>query len=445
MNVSVKNAATEQAKQLAGAWGDAFELRQGELPTGNARLMGLRRAGLQFFLQHGFPTPKVEQWKFTNIAPLARSTFDWPTTATCAVAEARAMSGGGDVAARLVLVGGQMVLSLCEFNQLPEGVSIEPLEKTLATMPGWTNSWFKADFTQPADALIGLNTAFMRSGIVIRIPAGVTIERPIEILQLIPRDGMQSHPRVLVELGDGAELTLVENTAGGANSWLNAVTEIRMGAKSKLNFFRRQQSEPTAFITHHTTISQGAESELLALSLVEGAAKLRNSTHVRVEGENAKTNVHGVSLAADKHHADTTMLIEHIVPNTQAEATHRHVVTAGGHSVFQGKFHVHPNAQKTDAAMMNQNLMLSERGRIDTKPELEIYADDVKCAHGATCGSLDETALFYMTSRGIPKHEAQAMLVIGFLEDLLTHIQDTPTQVAFSRQIHGWMSTHNKG
>src|SRR5690554_256893 len=139
MNVSVKNAAAEQARQLAAAWGDAFELRQNELPTGSARLMGLRRAGLQLFLQHGFPTPKVESWKFTNIAPLARSNFDWPASATCAVAEARAMSGGGDVAARLVLVGGQMVLSLCEFNHLPEGITIEPLEKVLGTMPGWTS------------------------------------------------------------------------------------------------------------------------------------------------------------------------------------------------------------------------------------------------------------------------------------------------------------------
>lgn len=437
MVLSKHDRARAQGQKMAEAMASGLNLAT--LPAGSAQLQKLREKGLKSFLQSGVPTPSEEAWKYTNLAPLAKQNFE-NVGAPCATGDLAGLLRKGSYAGRIVTVNGHVSAELSDLSTLPEGVSLEPTANVLKTAPKWAENYFKADMKARENALTALNTALMADGFALRVAAGVKVQKPIDVLH-VTSGKEQAHIRCLFDVADGAEVTITETFSQHDSSWCNSVTEGKFGKGAKVRLYRRQDVASEAFLTTDSNFTLTEKTTLEALTLNSGGLRLVNTANIALNGEKAHVTYDGGCLTRNGRHGDSRVLVSHNAPNATADVTHRHVVGSDGHSIFQGKFYVAEGADGTDAKMMSQNLLLSDTGKIDSKPELEIYADDVKCAHGATCGNLNETALFYLQSRGIPALSAQAMLIEGFLEDLLSHVHDTHTHVAMSRQIHSWMQT----
>lgn len=255
-------------------------------------------------------------------------------------------------------------------------------------------------------------------------------------------DGQWLSPRLVIHVKSGEEVTVIENQSGKDAYWKNQVVQITLEQNAKLHHYRFIDEAAQGVLTSFTHVKIARDARYEALNFISGSGTLRNQIHAELQGENADCTLNGVNLLAGSQHADTTITIEHQAPHCTSNQTYKNIVTDKARGVFQGKVHVHRIAQKTDGYQLSNTLLLSPLAEMDTKPELEIYADDVKCSHGATTGQLDETALFYMRARGIPEKQARALLMQSFLRGALVNIKDSHILTRVDENFKGWLKSH---
>ena len=429
------------------AFVDDFDATRPGLPGADLSwLKDIREAGIERFSDLGLPTPKLEDWKYTRLRPLEDTVYQ-PITEEDGMAVIDHVPSllpdpGGRP--RLVFVNGRMRPSFWIVGDLPDGVHLEYLRDVLMHTPEWAEAHIgRLHGDAEGQSLVALNTAMMDSGFVLRVDAGVKVEQPLEVVFI---GGLTDHPvayfpRNLIVLGEGAEATVVKHYVGmGVGAYFaNTVTEIDIGEGARLNHYKVQAEtlDATHLSTTHVHVAKDATYEYFNLSI--GGRLSRNEVSVRLEGEGAHAGLNGAYLMRGSEHCDNTTMIEHLAPHTTCREIFKGVLDDQSRAVFQGRIIVRKEAQGTDGHQLCKTLLLSTGAEIDVKPELEIYADDVKCSHGATTGQIDETALFYLRSRGIPKALARNLLVQSFLGEALDEISNEEVRLAFTDKVLHWL------
>ena len=419
--------------------------RPGLPGAGLSWLKTLRQGGIERFNGLGLPTPKQEGWKYTRLKPLEDTLFQ-PVTdedGMAALDHVPSLLPDPGGRPRLVFVNGRMRPSFWIEGDLPEGVHLDCLRDVLAHTPDWAEEYLGQLTGDDAQAFVQMNTAMMDTGFVLRVEPGVVVEQPIEVVFIggLTNQPVAYFPRNLIVLGDGAQATVVKYHAGlGVGAYFaNAVTEVNLGPGSRLNHYKVQAEtrDATHLGTAHVRVAKDATYDSFTLSI--GGRLSRNEVLVRLEGSGAHAGVNGAYLMRGNEHCDNTTVIEHLAPHTTCREIFKGVLDDQSRAVFQGRIVVHKGAQGTDGHQLCKTLLLSTGAEIDAKPELEIYADDVKCSHGATTGQIDETALFYLRSRGIPEALARNLLVQSFLGEALEEIASENIREAFTSKILHWL------
>lgn len=395
----------------------------------------LRRRAFERFEQIGFPTTKEEDWKYTSVAPIVNGDFEPLATdvgdgASINIGELAGYTYPESKESQLVFINGRLTRTLSTLGNeiLRSGVVVADIVEALSGP--WEpilRDHLARGIDEEADAFIALNTAFMESGAFILIPASVKLESPLQLLFFTqpPTDTPSvTFPRSFIFMEEGSEATIIENHVGAdqASYFTNAVVEVFVGSNARLTHHKVQQESDMAFHVAATQARLGRDSHYSTTTISLGAALARHNIAVRLPESGAETNVDGLYIVGDKQHTDTHSLIDHIAPNCQSHQLYKGILDGKSRAVFNGRVFVHKDAQKTDAFQTNRNLLLSSAARVDTKPQLEIFADDVKCSHGATVGQLEEEAFFYLLSRGLPVDLARNLLIYGFAEEVVERI-----------------------
>lgn len=395
---------------------------------GPAWLDELRREGLERFERTGLPTPRLEEWKYTNVAPLARVPFV-PVGDESHSADVTgllpAAGWDGEHPIRLVFADGAFAPELSSRSTLPEGLSIDSLAVRVREDGERLRTAIGRLARSEDDALVALNAAHLADGAVVEIAPGAEIAAPIEIAFLNASPSpMLTHPRLLVVAGEGSRAVLVETHLGRgpAPYAANAVTEVSLGRAANVHHVRLQREGDEAYHLATIAVRQAAESRYDSTVFAIGSALSRTFIGVTLDGEKASCALDGLYLGRGDQHVDHHTSIDHPVPDTASRQLYKGILTDTATGVFNGKVIVREDAQRTDAGQVNRNLLLSERANVYTKPELQIYADDVKCAHGATIGRLDEDAIFYLRSRGIGAEQARTLLLYAFASEIVDRL-----------------------
>ena len=395
-------------------------------------LASLRNDAFSCFDRLGFPTTRLEEWRFTNVAPIAEKPFVAPTTGTDytrADLDARHLPrlGGPE----LVFVNGTFAPALSTTDGLPAGVRTLSLATVLAHDHEDEAETFALHLGHLAriesQAFTALNTAFLRDGAVIEVASGVVVETPIHLL-FVTRSGAEpvlSQPRVLVVAGANSQVRVVESHTGdGETPYLsNTVTEIVVGDHAVVDHYTLVREADAAFRIGSLHVTLGRASNFSSHAITLGGAIVRNETRVVLAGEGGECTLNGLYLANGRQLVDNQTTIDHAQPHCDSHELYKGILDGRSRAVFNGKIVVRLDAQKTDAKQSNKALLLSEDAQITTKPQLEIFADDVKCTHGATVGQLDQDSLFYLRSRGLSRDQARQLLTHAFAADLLGHIK----------------------
>ncbi len=425
---------------------ESFDPARSGLPgAGLGWLKALRETGIERFEALGLPTPKLEAWKYTRLKPLEDTRYQPVTDEDGMAALDTVPSLLPDPASRprLVFVNGWMRPNFWIDGDLPDGVHLEGLLNVLETRPDWIRERLGTLAGEDESSLVQLNTAMMDTGFVLCVEDGVRVETPIEVIFVggLTARPVAYSPRNLIVLGKGAEATVVKYHVGlGAGAYFaNSVTEIDVGPGALLRNYKVQAEakEATHIDTVRARVARDATYESFSLSI--GGRLSRNEVSVRLEGEGAHCALNGAYLMRGSEHCDNTTQIDHLVPNTTSREVFKGVLDDESRAVFVGRIVVHKDAQKTDGYQLCKTLLLSTGAEIDAKPELEIYADDVKCSHGATTGQMDETALFYLRSRGVPEALARNLLVQSFIGEALEEISDEDVRRAITDQVIHWL------
>jgi Fe-S cluster assembly protein SufD len=423
------------------AFVSAFEQNLPALPgRGVDWLDALRQDGIRQFSDLGLPGAKVEAWKYTRLRPLEDTSYR-PVAASdgeAAVDRIPTLYEDG-ASARLVFFNGCLRDDLSRLDKLPDGVTVQSLGQAIADDPDWVAEHLSRIGDPDGKPLLALNTAMMNGGVVVRVAKNVRVETPIEIVYVagLTETPVAYYPRNLIVMEPGSDVTIVKhhNGLGVGAYFANSATEILVGDNARLRHYRIQTEnlEATHLTSIHARVGRDATYETFGLSA--GGRLSRTESFVRLEGSGAHCGLNGAYLMRGREHCDNTTIIEHTVPHTTCREVFKGVLDDEARGVFQGKIVVHKDAQKTDGQMLAKTLLLSDSAEIDTKPELEIYADDVKCAHGATTGQLDDTALFYLRSRGIPDALARNLLVQSFVAEAMEEISDDHVREALTNLV----------
>jgi Fe-S cluster assembly protein SufD len=417
MNVAV--AKNETGRPLS----DSFAIARDRLP-GAAEA---RRAAFESYERTGLPNRRIEDWKYTDlralmreVLPLAPAPDAVALKGAAAALKVQAVRG----ARRLVLVDGVFAPKLSDLADVEKGLAIRTLRDVLEAGDAAVQAQlFSLDSANP---MVALNSAMMTDGVVIEVANGVVLTQPLQIVHIATGAAPAAmFTRSMLRLGKDATATLVESyiAADGAESYqVHDSLVVAIGDNSRLNLVRLVEDSRDAFNISSAVITLGAHAHFNTFGMVSGGNVSRYQATIAFAGEGSKVETNGVNLLNGKQHADTTLFMDHAVPHCDSREIFRAVVDDSGHSVFQGRIIVRPNAQKTDAKMMTRALLLSDDAEADNKPELEIFADDVTCGHGATTGALDDSLLFYLRARGLSEKEAQALLIQAFVGEAIESI-----------------------
>ncbi len=416
-----------------------FDAVRAGLPGQDCIWLGPARSrGLEDFSRHGFPTPRLEEWKFTNLGGLAKQTFDLAVGGAAAALDPSLLLPN---AHRLVFAGGRFQPALSDAGALPAGLTLTNLATLLEQPAGDAADWFAEADREAATSLVSLNTALMSDGAVLRIGHDVQVERPIQLIYL--GQGGAAVPalqwRNLIVAEPGSRATIVETYAGSGRYWTNAVSEIRLGEGATLSHYKLQTEDQTAFHTSAARLNLATASQYRSFTLSTGALLARTEIDANFAGERVVCHLDGLCLVRDSQHSDFTTRIDHARPGGSSGQVYKTVVDDKAHSVFQGRVRVSPQAQKTEARQLNRNLLLADGAQADSKPELEILADDVVCSHGATVGDLDRNALFYLQARGLDEVEARALLVQAFAAEAVDRIEVEAVRAYFAAPLGRWL------
>ena len=393
-------------------------------PSGIAWLDDARRENLAAFAAAGLPDTRVEAWKYTALRALGQRRFSAADKAASDIAVGTAgMVLPGVDGPRLVFVNGVFRAELSELDKLPEGLTLQPLSRTLAGDPEPLRFSLSRHYREPGDAFSRINAAQARDGVVLRVAANAKIARPVHLVFVAAAAAVDLawHVRNVIELGYGAEMSLVEqHLASGEPAHLATLVsdmELREGARLHHTVLQNAATGTSLIRRSSLRLQARAEATLHVFEL--GGALVRHDLRADLVGDGARLHTRGVFMPHGRQHIDTQLAIRHQALNTASDSTWRGVANDRARGVFRGAIVVAPGADGSDASLSNKNLLLSPSAEIDTKPELEIYADEVKAAHGATVGQLDERSLFYLRSRGIPLAEARALLTAAFCRAVL--------------------------
>ncbi|MCE9583114.1 MAG: Fe-S cluster assembly protein SufD [Planctomycetes bacterium] len=417
----------EKPAVLGGCW--PAHLEAVERSAAWKRVPGaaeLRTQGATSFRERGFPSTDDEEWRYTSVENLVKVGFRQslePKADALVANTAKMFTFGLEKAPRLVMVDGFFSKELSSLGGLPAGVIAcglaEAMDKHRALVEPRLGKFAKPGMT----AFTSLNTALFQDGAFVHVPEGVVVERPLVILHLSHESYLASHPRHLFVLGAGAQISLVEAYASPSCDlyFTNAVTEVDLARGARLQSVRIEAESGNAFHVANTQ-SRLAEGSLFQhCAAITGAEFFRHDLGSLLAGERAEAQFFGLTIASGKQHIDHHTVIDHAVPNCPSREFYKAILNGRSHVVFNGKVFVREDAQKTDAKQTNKNLLLSDDARVDTKPQLEIFADDVKCTHGATIGPLDEESIYYCRSRGIAPEIARGILTYAFARDVLQH------------------------
>lgn len=402
-------------------------------------LADLRRAATDQARRSGLPGVRTEAWKFTNLNALKALE---PVPATGAADIARPSAFADLDAVELRISNGRLVHA----DPMPQGVELVDLGDP-ASAPDWVAETLGMVSDSARHPFAAINTGSFQGGVALRIRQGAAVETPI-LLLVDTRDGeatVAAHPRTLVVVEDGALADLVEVHSGAGAYVSNAVTEIVVGRDARLGHYKLQADSLEAFHIAMTAVRCAESSTYDNFALSTGSRLARNEVRATLAGRHIEYRVNGGYLACGDQHLDTTTFIDHAEPDCASHELYKGVLAERAHGVFQGKILVRPDAQKTDGYQMNRALLLSGEAEINSKPELEIYADDVKCSHGATVGELEDDQLFYLMARGIPEERARAMLVAAYVDEAIDQIGREPVREAFRAAAAGWMHEHIVG
>ncbi|MCG8544895.1 MAG: Fe-S cluster assembly protein SufD [Alphaproteobacteria bacterium] len=422
---------------------DGLDATAGTLPGNDLPwLSDLRARGRDCYADLGLPTQKREDWKYTNLNRLRRAGFlpAAPDTAVESLPLGNALALDAD---RVVLVNGRFRADL---SDLPAGGSIEAsgLTDLLQSDPDTVEPLLGQIADVESMPLAALNTAGFADGVVLRLRAGTTAERPVHIVSLgaAGETPLLFHPRVLIVAEEGSQGCVVESHIGlGDGAYFsNSVVEIAVRTRAALQHYKLQNEHPAAFHIAATqaVLDEGAMYESFVLQV--GARLARNEIRTRLDAGRIDCHVNGAYLLQGDQHADNTTFIDHAAAGSNSRELYKGVIDGKARGVFQGKILVRQDAQKTDGHQLNRALLLSREAEIDSKPELEIYADDVKCSHGASAGELDDDALFYLRSRGIDEATARSLLVEAFIGEAIDSVDYEPARDAFRQVINGWLA-----
>ena len=392
----------------------------------------LRESALDRFETLGLPSTREEEWRHTNVAPIAATTFTRASASGGAVskAELSALALAELGCPRIVMVNGRHAPDLSEVTGLPSGIQVESLAAVLRSRPDEIEPHFGNSARFEDRAFTALNTASFEDGAVITVAPGAMIETPIHVLYLTAAAGVAvvSHPRTLVVVGDDAQASLIESYQSlGDGAYLhNAVTEVTLGQNARLDHVHVQSDGPEAFHIGSIQSLQARDSRWTQHNISFGAKLARHDVGSVLGGEGAEATLNGLYLAVGDQHVDNHTVLVHAKPHCPSHEVYKGILSGHAQAVFNGRIVVRPDAQKTDAKQSNKNMLLTDDAMIHTRPQLEIYADDVKCTHGATIGRLQEEELFYLRARGIGLAEARSILIHGFVGEIFDKIAFDP-------------------
>ncbi|MPY87318.1 MAG: Fe-S cluster assembly protein SufD [Luteitalea sp.] len=399
-----------------------------------------RRAAILRFRQLGLPTTREEEWRFTPVRSIATTEFEPATARSIPVTRAAVepFAFAGLDGPELVFVNGRFAPDISRPSSLPAGVRVTSLSEILTSDGALVDDNLGRYVKFEQHGFTALNTAWMIDAAVVLIPKNLVVEAPIHLLYLSDAERpAAAHPRTLVLVGEGSAARMIESYAGPAGQvyLTNALTEIVVGANAQLDHYKVQRESTSAYHVSSTHLTLDRSAVFTTHSITLGGHLVRNDINALLGAEGTSCTLNGLYLAGGDRLVDNHTAIDHAKPHSESHELYKGVLNDRAHGVFNGKIYVRPDAQKTDAKQTNQVLLLSKDATINTKPQLEIFADDVKCTHGATVGQINDEALFYLRARGIGRDEARQLLIHAFAEDIIERIHIAPVRKALEQAL----------
>lgn len=439
MTIAVMKTKAEQALT------EAFEMHGPKLP-GSSAVVEARRDAIQRFATTGLPHRRIEEWKYTDLRNAWKDVLPLGLDDTAKVTIADVIVALGPLAHvdayRVAFVNGRYRPEL-SMLQGADGLQATPLSGVLPNAPDKVASGLFATGTD-SDALVALNTAFMTDGAVVRIAEGAKLDKPLLMVFLRAGEGHFIAVRNVVSAGEGCEATLIEAhvalPGSAAEGQTNALTELTVAKGARVSHVKIAQDGGKSVHLANWRVSLGEDASYRGFQYTTGQALARNQISAVYAGQGGKLDLSGTFLVRNQEHVDTTLTVDHAVPYCESRELFKGVLDGQARGIFQGKIIVRPDAQKTDGKQMAQALMLSPDAEFDSKPELEIYADDVVCGHGTTTAEIDADLLFYCKSRGIPENEARALLIESFIGEALDRVEHEGLRTALSAMALDWLA-----
>ena len=421
------------------ALAQAFESAKTALP-GEAES---RAQAFELFTQQGLPHRRVEEFKYTDLRALLREVAPFagtPTSDEVGAALAGAQALAGIEALQVPFVNGHFVRKAVDFPNLPENVEIVPLAEALANGHDWLARLSPVPWAND-NPVYQLNTSFMADGVMIRVAGPVEVPVHLRFVTAAS-SAVATATRILVVVEEGASVTLLETheSTNGANHQPNDVVEMIAGDRTNVQHVRVNAEGDRALALSTLAAKIGGDAVFNSINVTAGSATSRHQVFTILDGENTVLRVNGATMLKGLQHGDSTLVVEHAAPHCESRELFKTVIDNEATGVFQGKIVVRPHAQKTDGRMMSAAVLLSEGGAMNNKPELEIFADDVQCAHGATCGELDDNLLFYLMARGLPRPEAETLLLQAFLGEALEVVEHEGVREGLIEVVTGWLA-----
>ncbi len=408
-----------------------------------AWLTQARRDALARFDALGFPTTRDEEWRFTSVAPIADGRFQLSRDGAALVtaSDVAAQQWTGERAATLVFVNGRLSEPLSTVGHLPSGVRVENLAAALRTGSPALERSLGHVATPDRHAFTALNTAFLEDVAWIHVPARAIVEAPIHLVFLAAGNAqpLMAHPRILVTAGTNSQVSIVESYAGprADRYFTNTVTEIIAEEGAALQHYKIQREAMSSFHVGTMYLKAAKDASLVCHSISLGGALVRNDVNVVLGGTGATCTLNGLYVSDGDRFVDNHTTIDHAQPHCPSREIYKGILADRARAVFNGKIIVRADAQKTDAKQTNKALLLSEDAQINSKPQLEIFANDVKCTHGAAVGQMDEEAIFYLRARGLDERQARQMLIHAFAGDVLNHMPLAPLRTRIDEELVG--------
>jgi Fe-S cluster assembly protein SufD len=386
-----------------------------------------KRAAIGRFEELGFPTPKNEEWKYSNVKDLISESYHFNAESSLTLADLQDLNIPDQLANILYFINGHYSEELSSIVSSSEQIIIDSLQNAYKKNPTLVNKYFDELVKDDTDAFTSLNTAFAFDGVFIHVPDNQTVEHPV-ILRFMSdarTENVGSQPRNIVAVGRNAHVKMAEafRTLGDERSFTNAVTEIHMDRDSGVEYYKVQNESEKAYHVGTTQVRMLDNAHFYAGTVTLNGRFTRNNLNIILDGEHCEAHMYGLYFPDGVQHVDNHTVADHRKPNSESNELYKGILRDRSKGVFNGKIFVREDAQKTNAFQSCKNIVLSADATMNTKPQLEIYADDVKCSHGTTTGQIDEEALFYMRSRGISKPEAMSLLMYAFCADVVSQIK----------------------